>query len=103
MPLTAQEIIPSGIAKDVTLNDIAYLLSVIAEKLPRIDSNDRIVINGSEIASSVTVASGTITTAADVTRLNNIGAMAGFNHANYVVPHIANAGATLIYDQIKFS
>ncbi len=115
MPLTAQEIIPSGIAKDVTLNEIKslldaqnltneqlkalndtilYFVTAMLEKMPRLDANDRAAIN-METGTISNIA--TITTITNMTNLNNL---SGGNTAP-IPYHLSNLGALHIYNNIK--
>ena len=74
------------------------LLSAILEKMARVDPADRMAV--SIETGTVT----TLTTAADLTRLNNFG-VAGVTSkpADAIPMHLANAGAMHIYDNIKVS
>lgn len=83
------------------------LLAEIRDKLPRLDANDRLVTNPSEIAPATTPVSGslttvtTVTTAADVTRLNSMGAAAATARPTDAIPiHLGNMGALHIYNNI---
>jgi hypothetical protein len=94
---------------------VVLLLSMILEKLPRVDGNDRVMVNASEIANAsspvtvssgtvtvssgtVTVSSGTVTTVSSVTGMSNLGASA--RPADAIPMHLSNVGALHIYDRI---
>lgn len=83
------------------------LLAEIRDKLPRLDANDRLVTNPSEVAPATTPVSGTltavttVTTAADLTRLNTMGASATTARVTDAIPiHMGNIGALHIYNNI---
>lgn len=97
-----------GINQEVTQQELlaqaTYLLLAILEKMPRVDANDRLVVNPSESTSPVTISSGTVTTAADLTRLNNMGTIGATSRPADGVPlHLSNAGAMHIYNNILVS
>lgn len=80
------------------LAQMTLLLAAILEKLPRVDVNDRMTVN---------VETGTLpslTTASDLTRLNNFGTAGVTSKPADAIPmHLANAGTMHIYDNIKVS
>lgn len=80
------------------LGGVVTLLAAMLDKMPRVDVNDRLIVNPSESTSPVTVASGTITT---VTALQNMGSLS--RPADAIPLHLGNAGALHIYDNIKVS
>jgi hypothetical protein len=100
-----------GINQEATQQELlaqaTYLLFAILEKMPRVDVNDRLVVNPSESTSPVTISSGTVTTlttAADLTRLNNMGTTGATSRPADGVPlHLSNAGAMHIYNNILVS
>ena len=115
--MAAQEIIPSGIAKDATLQDIKalitaqnetnasiqalnetmlYFLNVLMAKQPRLDANQRAAVNVE--TGSVSVAS--ITTLSNLTAMN--GYAGGQSSAN-IAHNMADAGLVSIYDNIRIS
>lgn len=80
------------------LGGVVTLLAAMLDKMPRVDANDRLIVNPSESTSPVTVSSGTITT---LTALQNMGALA--RPADAIPLHMSGAGALHIYDNIKVS
>lgn len=94
----------AGVSQEETLALIALTLVEIKEKLPRVDANDRMVMNNSEVTSTVNIGGGqTLATVTTLATLNNIGQMNGYNNGSYIAPHIANAGCQHIYDNIRFT
>lgn len=86
------------------LGGVVTLLAAMLDKMPRVDANDRLIVNPSESTSPVTVSSGTITTVTTVaalTALQNMGALS--RPADAIPLHLGNAGAMHIYDNIKVS
>lgn len=80
------------------LAQMTLLLAAILEKLPRVDAADRMTV------SIETGTLPTLTTAADLTRLNNFGTSGVTSKPADAIPlHISNAGAMHIYDNIKVS
>lgn len=105
---TPLPVVVSGVSTDATLELLGgaiMLLSAILEKMPRVDGNDRLIINGSEIASSVAVSSGSLTSVGTVSTVSTLANQAniGGRDASHMVYAVANAGAMHIYDNIKFS
>jgi hypothetical protein len=108
--MAAQSIL-GGIGQEDTqqqvLDNITMLLSAILEKLPRVDANDRLLVNTAEqgnvtvaLAAAQTLA--TLTTANDLLRLNNLGTAGVTSRPADAIPlHLSNAGAMHIYDNIK--
>lgn len=82
-----------------TLEALLTLLAGIFEKMPKLDAQDRVIIQANESTTAVTLSSGTVTTASNVTNLNNF---AGGNTAGVPV-HLANVGALHLYNQIIVS
>lgn len=80
------------------LAQMTLLLAAILDKLPRVDVNDRMMVN---------VETGTLptlTTASDLTRLNNMGTTGITSKPADAIPmHIANAGTMHIYNNIQVS
>ncbi len=101
----------AGMSQEETNQTMLYLLATIAEKLPRSDNFDRMVVTHAEsnptvaIAASQTLATvttvATVTTCADVTRVNNIGSASGMNTGNMIPLNMSNMSATLLYNQIQ--
>lgn len=94
-----------GINQEATQQELlaqaTYLLFAILEKMPRVDVNDRLMVNPSESTSPVTISSGTV---ADLTRLNNMGTAGATSRPADGVPlHLSNAGAMHIYNNILVS
>jgi hypothetical protein len=80
------------------LGGVVTLLAAMLDKMPRVDANDRLIVNPSESTSPVTVSSGTITTAGV---LQNLGTLS--RPADAIPLHLSNAGSMHIYDNIKVS
>jgi len=78
-----------------TQQAMLYMLTLITEKLARLDAADRLAVN---------VETGTlttVTTVADITRLNNMGAA---SRVTDLIPHnTAMLGASHLYDNIVVS
>ena len=91
-----------GLNQEATQQELlaqaTLLLASILEKMPRVDVNDRMIINGSEIASSVTVSSGTVTT---VSAISNAGTTS--KPLDGLPLHMSNAGCMHIYNNIIVS
>lgn len=93
------------------LAQMTLLLAAILEKLPRVDTADRVLVSHAESNPTVNLAASqtlttltTLTTAADLTRLNNFGTSGVTSKPADAIPlHISNAGAMHIYDNIKVS
>lgn len=79
------------------LAQMTLLLAAILEKLPRVDTADRVLVSHAESNPIVSLA-------ADLTRLNNFGTAGVTSKPADAIPlHISNAGAMHIYDNIKVS
>lgn len=77
------------------LAQMTLLLAAILEKLPRVDTADRVMVSHAESSLAVV---------ADLYRLNNFGAAGVTSKPADAIPlHISNAGAMHIYDNIKVS
>lgn len=72
----------------VDMGTVIYLLAAILDKLPRIDANDRLIVNASEINAPVSV----------VAVMNSLGTNSA--PANAMPMHLANAGSNYLYDRI---
>lgn len=99
----AAESILGGINQEATQQELlaqaTLILLAILEKMPRVDVNDRLMVNPSESIANVVV-----TTAADLTRLNNMGTSGITSKPADAVPlHLSNAGAMHIYNNILVS
>ncbi len=101
-----------GINQEATqqelLGEAILLLAAILERLPRVDAADRMLVSHAESNPTVAIAAAqtlaTLTTAADVTRINNFGASATTSKPADAIPmHVANAGVMHIYDNIRAS
>lgn len=78
-----------------TQQAMLYMLTLIADKLARLDAADRLAVN----VETGTLA--TVTTVADITRLNNMGAA---SRVTDLIPHnTAMLGASHLYDNIVVS
>ena len=73
---------------------VLYAMLAILEKMPRVDTADRIVTN--QETGSVSISSGTVTTVATVFNQTNIGGRDAA-HASFAM---ANIGALHIYNNI---
>ena len=73
---------------------VLYAMLAILEKMPRVDTADRIVTN--QETGSVSISSGTVTTVGTVSNQTNIGGRDAA-HASFA---IANIGALHIYNNI---
>jgi hypothetical protein len=82
----------AGMSQEDTNQTMLYLLSAILEKLPRTDGQDRLLINGSEVAAAAT----NINVVSDLNRIHAFGQRA----AEAVPLHLANSGALHLYDRI---
>lgn len=87
------------------LAQMTLLLAAILEKLPRVDTADRVMVSHAESSPTVSIAaSQTLATLTDMTRLNNFGTSGVTSKPADAIPlHISNAGAMHIYDNIKVS
>lgn len=108
--MTANSIL-AGISQEDTqaelLGNIVILLAAMLEKMPRVDSNDRLLVSQAEVGPTVALASGqTLGTADLVNKLLRFGATTSTNATKDLdgtVQHMANAGCNYIYDNIKVS
>lgn len=106
--MTATSVL-AGLNEEATqlelLGNITVLLTAMLANMPRVDTAKRVVI-GNETTQAVTVSSGTVTTvttAADVTRVNSYGTSATAKPADAIPLHMANAGSMHIYNNIVVS
>ncbi len=93
----------AGLSQEDTNQAVVQLLAAILDRLPRVDGNDRLIVNASEVAVGSTPITGSlsaVTTVSDVTRINAFGSTQA-RIADMIPIHIANAGAAHIYDNIK--
>lgn len=100
----AAESILGGINQEATQQELlaqaTLVLLAILEKMPRVDAADRLIVNHESALSTIT----TLTTAADLTRLNNMGTSGITSKPADAVPlHLSNAGAMHIYNNILVS
>jgi hypothetical protein len=99
------ESILGNISQEQTLSELlgnfTLVMAAMLEKMPRIDANDRLIINAAEITAPVTVSSGTVTSVTSVSTL----LAAGFasRPLDGLPVQMSNAGAMHIYDNIRFS
>lgn len=93
----------AGLSQEETNFTMLQLLAAILDKLPRIDANDRAIVNINDGGAAITLASlATLTAAVDLNRINAFGATATTQRPADAMPiHIANFGAQHIYDNIK--
>jgi hypothetical protein len=102
-----------GLSNEATqqelLGGVVILLSAMLEKMPRVDVNDRLIVNTSD-QGNVTVALAAAQTLATVTTLStlttagtlqNLGAQS--RPADAIPMHASNAGAMHIYNNLIFS
>lgn len=112
--MPAQEIIPSNIAKTADIDAVAdladqirvlndtmlYFMSALLDKAPRLDTNDRMMVNTSESTIPTVSTVTTLTTCGTVTNMTNLNNFAGGNAAQ--IPfQISNMGAVHLYNQIQ--
>lgn len=76
---------------------ILYAVLAMLEKMPRVDTNDRVMANIE--AGSVVISSGTVTTVSTVSNQANIGG----RDASHVTFAMANIGTAHIYNNIRVS
>jgi len=101
MPSTS---VLGGISSEATqeqlLSQTTLLLSQILEKLPRIDTMDRLIVNASEVNPTVALAAsqtlGTVTTVTNVNQVANQG-------VDFLTRVLANSGAHYLYNNIIVS
>jgi hypothetical protein len=101
--MPAQEIIPADIASEATQSEIKqlsdallYFASAIMDKIPRLDSVDRSVVN----VETGTIAVSALPTLATLTNLTNVQNFVGGN-TNNIPNNLSDAGLMRIYDGIK--
>lgn len=81
-----------------TQQAMLYMLTLITDKLARLDAADRLAVN---IETGTLTTLTTVTTVTDITRLNNMGAT---SRATDLIPHnTAMLGASHLYDNIVVS
>lgn len=84
----------------VSVDELVYVLYSILEKMPRVDSADRLLVSHAESNPTVSIASAqtlaTVTTVANVATMTQIGA----RDAAHMTFAAANAGAMHIYNNI---
>lgn len=87
------------------LAQMTLLLAAILDKLPRVDTNDRVMVSHAESNPTVSIAaSQTLATLSDLARVNNFGSAGVTSKPADAIPmHLANAGTMHIYDNIKVS
>lgn len=87
------------------LAQMTLLLAAILDKLPRVDTNDRVMVSHAESNPTVSIAaSQTLAALSDLTRVNNFGSAGVTSKPADAIPmHLANAGTMHIYDNIKVS
>jgi hypothetical protein len=91
----------AGLSQEETNLTMLQLLAAILDKLPRVDANDRLLVNASEVAAAtaaVTLAS--LATVSNLTALNTFGSGVTARPADAIPIHIANFGAQHIYNNI---
>lgn len=88
------------------LATIGYLLMAMLEKMPRLDTNDRIILGSNEITQNVSLPSGQnlgtlnwLNTVGQVNDQTNIGGRS----AGVAMFAMSNMGASNIYNNIKVS
>lgn len=79
------------------LSAVAFFLSGIYEKMPRIDTNDRLIVSHAESNPSVSITASQ--TLATVTTLTSLGTNSAV--ANSVPYNLSNTGALHIYNNIE--
>ena len=104
MPSTS---ILGGINQETTQQELlaqsTLLLSQILEKLPRLDTMDRLIINATEVNPTVAIASAqtlaTVTTVGTVTNVNQVANQG----VDFLQRAFSNAGAQYLYNNIIVS
>lgn len=98
----------ANIAQDDTiqalnqLNDtMLFFLSAMLEKMPRVDANDRLVVNLTDMTNTLGTVS-TVTTVSAVTNLTNLNNISGGN-AVLVPYNLTTMGASILYNNIQVS
>lgn len=93
----------AGMSEENTQELILAALMAILDKMPRVDANDRLVINaetgtGLSVGLNSAQTLATVTTVTTLTKLSNLGAN---NVAADGIPyHMSNMGAAHIYNNI---
>ena len=97
-----------NLSVEETQQAILILLAQIADKLPRLDTADRVVVQASESTTPVTISSGTVTTVSTVTAVTTVNAVASqqafgtvARSAEFVPHNIAQMGALHLYNQLE--
>jgi hypothetical protein len=100
-----------NLSVEETQQAILILLAQIADKLPRLDTADRVVVQASESTTPVTISSGTVTTVTGVTGVTTVSAVTAVNSvqafgtvarsAEFVPHNIAQMGALHLYNQLE--
>lgn len=86
------------------LSEMTQVLMAILTKLPRTDASRRAVVNTSDQGNvSTTIASGTVTTAADVTRINNFGSGSTARPTDGIPLMMSRMGSLHLLNQIVVS
>lgn len=95
-----------GLATDAKIDMMILLLAEIAEKMPRVDANDRMIVNTGDqgnvtVALAASQTLGTLTTASTLVTLQNLGNNGALMRDTGGIPtHVANIGALHLYDKI---
>ena len=87
-------------SQDDTMMAILMALTMLLEKAPRTDVQDRQVVTLAETTGGTLAAVTTVTTAADLTRMNEMGSSGFSRNAGQVPVHMSNAGSMHIYNNI---
>lgn len=91
------------LTQEEVLNGMLIVLSAMLETLPRVDANNRVLVNASEVNPTVAIAASqtlaTVTTCGTVSNMTNIG---GRDASNIAFAN-ANAGTLHIYNNITVS
>lgn len=104
MPSTS---VLGGINQETTQQELlaqsTLLLSQILEKLPRLDTMDRLIVNATEVNPTVAIASAqtlaTVTTVGTVTNVNQVANQG----VDFLQRAFSNAGAQYLYNNIIVS
>ena len=107
MPSTS---VLGGISQEATQQELlaqsTLLLSQILEKLPRLDTMDRLVVNATEVNPTVAIASAqtlaTVTTVGTCSTVTNVNQMAN-QGVDFLQRAFSNAGAQYLYNNIIVS
>lgn len=94
------------LSQEEVLNGMLAVLSAMLETLPRVDANNRVLVNASEVNPTVAIAAsqtlGTVTTVSTVTTMSNMTNIGGRDASNMAFA-FANAGTLHIYNNITVS